>query len=44
MNYPIDGLRNCYFDAKKSVTNFEDADLLDLGYSPKEIAAIKGKK
>jgi len=43
MNYPVDGLRRCYFDSKKSVGNFEDDDMLDLGYTPEEIAAIKGK-
>ena len=41
MNYPEDGLRKCYFDAKRSACNFEDGDLLDLGYSREEIAAIK---
>ena len=44
MNYPVEGLRKCYFDAKKSTNNFEDDDLFDLGYSQEDIAAMKGKK
>jgi hypothetical protein len=44
MNYPIEGLRKCYFEEIKSVNNFEDSDLLDLGYTPEEIAQIKGGK
>ena len=43
MNYPVDGLRRCYFDRKKSTSNFDDGDLLDMGYSPEEIAEIKGE-
>ena len=43
MNYPVEGLRKCYFERKKSATNFEDDDLLDTGYSPDEIAEIKGE-
>jgi hypothetical protein len=42
MNYTVEGLRKCYFDRKKSVRNFENEDLLDLGYSPDQIAEIKG--
>ena len=44
MNYPIEGLRKCYFDRKKSTANFDDVDLLDMGYSPDEIAEMKGKE
>jgi len=44
MNYPVEGLRKCYFDTKKSTSNFEDDDLLDMGYSLEEIAAIKGNQ
>ena len=44
MNYPLEGLRRCYFDRKKSAVNFDDDDILDLGYSPEEIAEIKGKE
>jgi hypothetical protein len=44
MSYPVEGLRKSYFDAKKSPSNFEDDDLFDLGYSPEEIAEIKGKE
>jgi hypothetical protein len=45
MNYPLEGLRRCYFDRKKSIDNIDDDDLLDfdMGYSPDEIAEIKGK-
>jgi hypothetical protein len=43
MNYPIEGLRRCYFDRKKSVDNIDIDDILDMDYSPDEIAAIKGK-
>ena len=42
MNYPVDGLRRCYFDRKKSAANFDDDDLFDMGYSPDENAEIKG--
>jgi len=44
MNFPVDGLRRSYFEAKKSVTNFDNTDLLDMGYSPEEFAEIKGNK
>jgi hypothetical protein len=46
MNYPVEGLRRCYFDRKKSVDNIDDDDILDsdMGYSPDEIAEIKGGK
>jgi hypothetical protein len=44
MNYPVEGLRRCYFDRKKSISNFDDADLIKAGYSPEEIAQIKGKE
>jgi hypothetical protein len=43
MNYPVDGLRRCYLERKKSASNFDDDDLLDMGYSPEEIAEIKGQ-
>ncbi len=44
MNYPADGLRRSYFDRKKSTSNFDDDDLIDMGYSPEEIKAIKGEQ
>jgi hypothetical protein len=44
MNYPLEGLRRCYFERKKSVDNIDDGDMLDMDYSPDEIARIKGKK
>jgi len=46
MNYPIEDMRMMYFGGKKSVNNFNDADLLDddMGYTPEEIAMIKGYK
>jgi hypothetical protein len=37
MNYPVDGLRKVYFDRKKSISNYDDDDLLEMGYSPEEI-------
>jgi hypothetical protein len=43
MNYPLDGMRKSYFERKKSADNFDDDDILDMGYSPEEIALIKGK-
>ena len=43
MNFPVEGLRKCYFDRRKSASNFDDGDLYDMGYSPEEIAAIKGQ-
>jgi hypothetical protein len=43
MNYPVEGLRKCYLDRKKSTSNFDEEDLLDMDYSPEEIAEIKGK-
>lgn len=44
MNYPIEGLRRAYYEDKKSVSNFSDADLSDpdMGYTPEEISKIKG--
>jgi hypothetical protein len=44
INYPIEGLRRCYLDRKRSPSNFEDDDMFDMGYSPDEIAEIKGKE
>jgi hypothetical protein len=43
MNYPVDGLRRSYFDRKESVSNVDDNDLSEIGYSPEEIAGIKGR-
>ena len=43
MNYPLEGLRKNYRDRKKSPAGFDDDDLLEMGYSHDEIAAIKGK-
>ena len=40
MCYPVEGLRRSYFQRKKSISNFDDEDLLEAGYSPEE---IKGK-
>ena len=44
MNFPVEGLRKCYFDAKKSEITFEDQDMLDMGYTLEDIAEIKGTK
>jgi len=46
VNYPIEGVRKAYLEDRKSVSNFSDADLMDddMGYTPKEIAKIKGAK
>jgi hypothetical protein len=44
MNYPAAWLRTCYAEQKKSAVNFEDDDLLDMGYSVEEIAQMKGEK
>jgi hypothetical protein len=44
MNYPVEGLRKSYFDQKESVGNIDDDSLLEIGYSPEEIAGIKGKE
>ena len=43
MGYPVEGLRKSYWERKKSVNNFADDDLLDMGYSLDEIEHIKGK-
>jgi hypothetical protein len=45
MNFPVDGLRRSYFDRKdkEAVENIDDDSLLEIGYSPEEIAGIKGK-
>jgi hypothetical protein len=43
MNYPVEGLRRCYLDRRKSAENFDDDDILDMGYSPDDNAEIKGK-
>jgi len=42
MNYPLEGVRRSYYDNKKSTNNFENDDLLDMGYTLEEIAEIKG--
>jgi len=42
MCFPIEGLRRAYRERKKSPANFDDGDLLELGYSRPEIAEIKG--
>jgi len=44
MNYPLEGLRKCYFDRKNSTVNFDDEDLLEMEYTMEEIAEIKGKQ
>ena len=44
MSYPLEGLRKCFFDRKKSISNFDVEDFLEAGYSPEEIAVIKGKE
>jgi len=44
MNYPAEAVRRAYFADKKSTGNFSEDDILDLGYSPEDIALIKGKK
>jgi hypothetical protein len=43
MNYSVEGLRRCYFERKKSFDNIDDDDILDMNYSPEEIAEIKCK-
>jgi len=42
MGYPLEGLRASYFKRKKSSGSFEVEDLVDAGYSPEEIEAIRG--
>ena len=42
MCYPAEALRKCYFDQKKSIVNFDDEDILDMGYTLEEIAQMKG--
>jgi hypothetical protein len=44
MNYPLEGMRKSYFARKNSTANFDDNDLEELGYTPEEIAAIKGER
>ena len=44
MNYPVDGLRQSYLDAKKTACNFDDNDLMDFGYTPEDIAVFKGNR
>ena len=44
MGYPVEGLRKSYYDRKKSTASFDDDDLLEMGYSHEEIAAIKGER
>jgi hypothetical protein len=44
MNYPAEGLRRCYLDRKKkSVEDIDYDDMIDMNYSPEEIAEIKGE-
>ena len=42
MGYPVESLRKSYWERKKSVSNFADDDLLDMGYTLDEIVRIKG--
>jgi hypothetical protein len=44
MQYPEEWVRSSFFEQKKSVSNLDDRDMLDLGYSREEIARIKGGK
>ena len=38
MKYPIEGVRQAYYkEEKKSLDEFEDSDLLEAGYSRKEL-------
>ena len=41
MSYPLDGLRRAFRERLKSPANFDEEDLLDMGYSRGEIAAIR---
>jgi hypothetical protein len=45
MNFPVDGLRESYFDRKEkeTVKNIDDEDFAELGYSQADINSIKGK-
>jgi hypothetical protein len=44
MNFPVESLRKCYLEYKNSTSNFDDDDVLDMGYSPEQLAEIKGKR
>jgi hypothetical protein len=44
MNYPVEGMRRSYFDQKKSTQNFDENDMLDMGYSPEETIEIKERR
>ncbi|MCL2556849.1 MAG: hypothetical protein FWE09_00055 [Treponema sp.] len=43
MRYPIEALRRGFAERERSTAAFDDADLIEMGYSGEEIVAIKGK-
>jgi hypothetical protein len=45
MNYPLEGLRRSYWNRKNGVAGLDEEGLAgdDMGYTPEEIAEIKGK-
>jgi hypothetical protein len=43
MNFPVDGLRQSYYNRKTSTESFDDEDLADMGYTQEEVDQIKGK-
>ena len=42
MNYPLDGVRKSYLKKKKTKVDFEYNDMIEAGYTPEEIKAIRG--
>ncbi len=45
MNYPVEGMRHSYWKRKNGVENLDEESLADddMGYTPEEIARIKGR-
>lgn len=43
MSFPLEGMRESFNKRRSSAANFDDADLLEAGYSPEEFSAIRGE-
>jgi hypothetical protein len=44
MNFPVDALRQNYAEQRKKAITIPDEDLIEVGYTLAQIAAMKGKK
>ncbi|GHU24777.1 hypothetical protein FACS1894164_12220 [Spirochaetia bacterium] len=44
MEYPIEGLRRHYSESKRSISVFDDQELIDAGYTLEQIREMKISK